>query len=65
MSRKMMARKAATPGPVDEGTLDEACFAAELRLFVEGARTASEERLARRDKDWTGRFGRVSKRVAG
>lgn len=50
--------------PTGDAALDEACFLAELRLSVEGARTAAEERLARRHKEWAERLDRVCARFA-
>lgn len=46
----------------DEAALDEACFTAELRRSVEGARTPSEETLARSQSDWDERLGRICAR---
>ncbi len=43
----------------EEEALDEACFLAELRLSVEGARTLAEERLARRHPGLQDRLGTV------
>ena len=51
--------------PVEDAALDEACFLAELRLSVEGARTAAEERLLRRHPGWSERLGEVCARLAG
>ncbi len=51
--------------PPEDPGLDEACFLSELRRAVEGAPTAAEERLARRDPDWMDRIGRISARFAG
>lgn len=48
-----------------DAALDEACFLAELRLAVEGARTAAEERLARALPGWGERLNRISARYAG
>jgi hypothetical protein len=48
----------------DASALDEACFMAELRLAVEGARTAAEERLARRLPGWRDRLDQVCRRLA-
>lgn len=45
--------------------LDEVCFLAELRLAVEGARTAAEEQLARALPGWGDRLKRISARYAG
>jgi hypothetical protein len=47
-----------------DAALDEACFNAELRLSVEGARTAAEERLARGLPGWRDRLDRVCARLA-
>jgi hypothetical protein len=46
----------------DEAALDEACVSAELRRCVEGARTPSEEALARSQPDWDERLGRICRR---
>lgn len=43
--------------------LDEACFLAELRLKVEGARTAAEEALVRALPGWTDRVNAVCARI--
>lgn len=51
--------------PVDDAAFDEACFLAELRLSVEGARTAAEDRLLRRHPGWSERMGEVCARLAG
>ncbi|MBP7000568.1 hypothetical protein [Amaricoccus sp.] len=48
-----------------DAALDEACFLAELRLAVEGARTAAEERLARALPGWGDRMSRICARYAG
>ncbi len=53
-------RRAATGA---EAALDEACFLAELRLTVEGARTAAEERLAQAFPGWRDRLDRVCARL--
>jgi hypothetical protein len=50
--------------PTGDSALDEACFLAELRLSVEGARTAAEERLAKRHTEWAERLDRVCARLA-
>ncbi len=50
--------------PPEDPALDEACFLAELRRAVEGAPTAAEERMARRDPDWGRCFGRIAARFA-
>lgn len=50
---------------LDDAALDEACFLAELRLSVEGARTAAEERLRRRHPGWSERLDEVCARLAG
>lgn len=50
---------------LEDAALDEACFLAELRLSVEGARTQAEERLLRRHPDWSERLGQVCARLAG
>ena len=49
--------------PEDED-LDEACFLAELRLSVEGARTPAEERLARSYPGLSERLGLVCAKLA-
>ena len=49
--------------PAGEDPLDEACFLAELRLKVEGARTAAEEALARALPEWTDRLNTVCARM--
>lgn len=49
----------------EEAMLDEACFLAELRRHIEGARTPDEESRAARDPDWQDRFGRICRRYAG
>ena len=49
----------------DDADLDEACFLAELRLSVEGARTLAEERLARRYPGLRERLGLVCAKLAG
>lgn len=46
-----------------EDPLDEACFLAELRLKVEGARTAAEEALAHALPGWTDRVNAVCARI--
>ena len=46
-----------------EDPLDEACFLAELRLKVEGARTAAEEALAHALPGWTDRVSAVCARM--
>jgi hypothetical protein len=51
--------------PVEEASLDEACFLAALRRSVEGTTTPAEERLASATPDWTDRFGRICDRLAG
>lgn len=43
-----------------DDALDEVCFLAELRLKVEGARTAAEEALARALPNWSARLDRFS-----
>jgi len=48
--------------PREDAALDEACFSAELRRSVEGARTAAEEALARSLPDWDKRLGRICAR---
>jgi hypothetical protein len=58
-----MARSPADRAPRD-AALDEACFLAELRLAVEGARTAAEERLARSRPDWSDRVDQLCARFA-
>jgi hypothetical protein len=50
--------------PCEDAALDEACFSAELRRSVEGARTASEETLARSQPDWDERLGRICARFS-
>lgn len=49
--------------PTSDAALDEACFLAELRLSVEGARTPAEERLVRRHPEWSDRLDRVCARL--
>ncbi|MBP7243084.1 hypothetical protein [Amaricoccus sp.] len=60
-TRRIRGAKARSP----DAALDEACFLAELRLAVEGARTAAEERLARALPGWGERLKRISARYAG
>jgi hypothetical protein len=57
------ARRVRVAAPED-AALDEACFLAELRLAVEGARTAAEERLARRLPSLRDRLDKVCARFA-
>ena len=65
MSRRHDAPAAKRSGPAAPASeIDEACFLAELRLSVEGARTAAEERLERRLPDWSARLARLSARFA-
>lgn len=45
-----------------DAALDEACLLAELRLAVEGARTAAEERLARALPGWGDRLKQITAR---
>ena len=48
----------------DVSGVDEACFLAELRLAIEGARTAAEERLAKRMPSLSDRLDQVCARLA-
>lgn len=49
----------------NDAALDEACFLAELRLSVEGARTLAEERLVRSYPGLRDQLGLVCARLAG
>ena len=51
------------PVPSTDAALDEACFLAELRLSVEGARTPAEEKMAQRHPEWADRLDRVCARL--
>lgn len=66
MSRTTETKAAPRRGRVakNDDALDEACFLAELRLSVEGARTLAEERLVRRYPGLQDRFGTVCAKFA-
>lgn len=65
MSRSSETKSAPRSRRSDDDALDEACFLAELRLSVEGARTLAEERLVRRHPGLSERFGLVCAKLAG
>jgi len=67
MSRRTESDAAARSGPaapVPDAAIDEACFLAELRLSVEGARTPAEDGLAQRHPEWADRLEKVCARLS-
>lgn len=64
MPRTTETKAAPRRGRSEDEALDEACFLAELRLSVEGARTLAEERLVRRHPGLQDRLGTVCAKLA-